>query len=129
MNFLEKYEIVATDIRESLKEALQICKGSLRDVKKQRIWYLIASFLLVIPLIYSMGLDNSVNTLGAIIGFNILRLFVTAILCYAVFMSTIWNCVEKNALKAGCLAMEIHLLQLNNNIRNNIDSNSTALGT
>lgn len=63
-----------------------------------------------------MGLDPSTGSIGVSIGVNIARLLVTAILCYALFMSSIWNCVECNALKAGYLAMEIHLLQLNNNI-------------
>lgn len=53
------------------------------------------------------------ESIGLDIGLNILRILFTAILCYTLFMSTIWNNVEKNALKAGSLAMEIYLTTLN----------------
>lgn len=107
--------MVDVDPRGSLNDALNICKNSLQDIKRQRLWYLVASLLLILPLTFSIGLDPIIGSLTAVISLNIFRLFVTAILCYTLFMSSIWNSVECNALKAGLLGMEIHLQQLNNN--------------
>ncbi|XP_011298376.1 putative neutral sphingomyelinase [Fopius arisanus] len=110
-----KYDPVEKDIRGPLKEALSICDTSLKEIRKQRIWYLLASLLLAVPLIWSMGFGLSYESIGVSIGVNVGRLLATAILCYALFMSSIWNCVEQNALKAGYIAMETRLLQLNRN--------------
>ncbi|XP_034952401.1 putative neutral sphingomyelinase [Chelonus insularis] len=112
------YQTIECDVRTEIKEALSICEASLKNVRRQRIWYVIANIILIVPLMYSMGIDSSFTTLGYLIGLNILRLVITAVLCYSIFMSTIWSSVEQNALKAGNLAMEVHLLQLNNNINN-----------
>lgn len=116
--FTGKYEVVDTDVRESLKEALSVCEESLKNIKRQRIWYLLISLFLAIPLIWSMGLESTISSIGigTSIALNIGRLLFTATLWYTLFMSSIWNCVEKNALKAGYLAMEIRLMQLNNHI-------------
>ncbi|XP_015432024.1 PREDICTED: putative neutral sphingomyelinase isoform X2 [Dufourea novaeangliae] len=110
---------VNPDVRDSLKEAINICETSLKTVHRQRIWYLILTCILGVPLIWSMGLDYSVASVGVTIGLNILRIFLTATVCYTLFMGTIWNSIEKNALKAGCLGMEIHLTNLNNNLFKN----------
>ncbi|XP_003693892.1 putative neutral sphingomyelinase [Apis florea] len=104
------------DIKDSLKEAINICETSLKNVRRQRFWYLLLGCILIIPLIWSIGLDCSFTSLNVIIGLNIGRIFLTAILCYTLFMSSIWNSVEKNALKAACLGMEICLGNLNNNL-------------
>ncbi|XP_003705882.1 neutral sphingomyelinase isoform X1 [Megachile rotundata] len=104
------------DVRDSLKEAIQICETSLKSIQRQRYWYLLIDLILIIPLIWSMGLDCSVTSYGISIGVNIGRLLLTAIFCYALFMCSIWNSIEKNALKAGCLGMEIYLTNLNNNL-------------
>ncbi|XP_016905818.1 putative neutral sphingomyelinase isoform X2 [Apis cerana] len=104
------------DIKDSLKEAINICETSLKNVRRQRFWYLLLGCILIIPLIWSIGLDCSFTSLDVIIGLNIGRIFLTAILCYTLFMSSIWNSVEKNALKAACLGMEICLGNLNNNL-------------
>ncbi|XP_046747788.1 putative neutral sphingomyelinase [Diprion similis] len=109
-------EIVGSDVRESLKEALGICQLALKSIKRERIWYLIASCILIVPLILSMGFEYKTTSIGVSIGINVGRLFLTAVLCYVIFMSTLWNSVEKNALKAGYRAMELHLKQLNNQL-------------
>ena len=103
------------DIKDALKEAISICETALRKVQKHRIWYLLTSCILIIPLIWTMGLDYLITNFGASIGFNLLRLLLTAVLCYVLFMSTIWNSLEKNALKAGCSQMEIYLTKLTTN--------------
>lgn len=106
-------------MRESLKEALGICESALKSIKCQRIWFLIVSCVLLVPLLLSMGFDYQTTSIGISVALNIGRLFLTAILCYAIFMSSLWTSVEKNALRAGCLAMELHLLQLNNQLSSN----------
>ncbi|XP_058789340.1 putative neutral sphingomyelinase [Phymastichus coffea] len=108
------------DVRDSLKEAMSICEAALSNVQRQRIWYLLASFVIVIPLLLSMGLDYLVSNIGISIGFNFLRLLLTALLCYSLFMSSLWNKLEQNALKAGCSAMEIHLMKLSNNYNGHV---------
>ncbi|XP_032671814.1 putative neutral sphingomyelinase [Odontomachus brunneus] len=97
------------DVTDSLKEAVEICDTALRSVQRRRFWYLLFSCILFIPLIWSIGL-NAINiSLGVSIGLDILRIFVTVIWCYTLFMSSIWNSAEQNALKAGCLAIKIYL--------------------
>lgn len=112
------YKIDNIDIRESLQEAIRICESAMISVRYQCFWYLLAVFLLIVPIIWSMGLDSTTTSIGICIGLNIGRLVLTALLCYALFMSFIWNSVERNALKAGCLAMKIHLIQLTNRLSN-----------
>ncbi|KOC66175.1 Putative neutral sphingomyelinase [Habropoda laboriosa] len=104
------------DIKDSLKEAVNICETSLKNVRRQRIWYLLLGCILIIPLTWSMGLDCSITSLGVTIGLNIGRIFLTVISCYTLFMSSIWNSVETNALKAGYLEMGIYLTNLNNDL-------------
>ncbi|XP_031840231.1 neutral sphingomyelinase [Nomia melanderi] len=107
---------VNVDIRDSLKEAINICETSLKSVRRHRILYLIFACVLTVPLVCSMGLDCTIVSVGVNIGLNVIRVFLSAMLCYTLFMSTIWNSVEKNALKAGRLEMEIYLTNLNNNL-------------
>lgn len=97
------------DVIDSLKEAVEICDTALRSVQRQRFWYIFFSCILFIPLIWSIGLNGINMSLGINIGLDILRIFFTVIWCYILFMSSIWNSVEQNALKAGCLAIKIYL--------------------
>jgi sphingomyelin phosphodiesterase 2 len=113
-------ENINIDMKEALKEAISICEGALFNVRRQRIYYLLISFILVIPLIWSMGLDYLITNFGMSIGFNLLRLFLTAILCYVLFMSSIWNNLEQNALKAWCSTMELHLIKSSNSNESDI---------
>ncbi|XP_043516780.1 putative neutral sphingomyelinase [Frieseomelitta varia] len=112
-------ETINTDVKDLIKEAINICETSLKNIRRQRFWYLLLSCILIIPLVWSMGLDCFLSSLDVTIGVNIGRILLTAILCYTLFMSSIWNSVEKNALKAGCSEMEIYLANLNNNLCKN----------
>lgn len=105
---------INTNVTDSLKEAIEICENALRSVQRQRFWYLLSGCILIVPLLWSIGLNCLNMSLGIEIGLNIARIILTAILCYTLFMSTIWNSVEKNALRAGCLGIEIYMTQLNN---------------
>ncbi|XP_020293777.1 putative neutral sphingomyelinase isoform X2 [Pseudomyrmex gracilis] len=108
------------DITNSMKEALEICEVALKRLQRQRCWYLLWSCILLIPLVWSIGLNYYIGTsIGIDIGLNIARILLTAILCYTLFMSTIWNSVEKNALKAGYSAIEIFMAKLNDNMIRN----------
>lgn len=101
-----------------MKEAIGICETALRNLPKQRLWYLFFSGLLFIPWIW-LGVGYFINNNTALtIGFNIMRFLLTPVLCYTLFMSTLWNEQEKNALKAGCSSMELLLSNLSNNFRN-----------
>ncbi|XP_015185869.1 PREDICTED: putative neutral sphingomyelinase isoform X1 [Polistes dominula] len=106
------------DVRETLKEAIGICESAISSLRSQYFWYLLAVCILIVPVIWSMGLDYTTTSIGISIALNIGRLFLTALLCYALFMSVIWNNTENKALEAGCLAMEIHLIQLTNKLSN-----------
>ncbi|XP_015596804.1 putative neutral sphingomyelinase [Cephus cinctus] len=114
------YEVQEVDVRDSLKEALVICEAALVSIHRRRMWYLLLSLflliLLILPLLLHLLLDQ--NSIAVTIALNVLRFLLTAVLCYTLFMSSIWNNVEKNSLKAGYLAMEMHLVQLNRNLAN-----------
>ncbi|XP_071645128.1 putative neutral sphingomyelinase [Temnothorax longispinosus] len=107
------------DVTDSLKEAMKICENGLKNVHRQRFWYAVSACILIIPLIWSVWLNCMNMSLAVDIGLNIVCIFLTAILCYTLFMSSIWNSVEKNALKAGCSAIEIYMTQLSNDSRQN----------
>lgn len=115
-SFAGEHGINNLNATDSLKEAVEICETSLKSVQRQRFWYLLSGCILVIPLIWSIGLNYIATSLSIDIGLNILRIFLTAILCYTLFMSSIWNNVEKNALKAGCLAIKIYIKQSSNDL-------------
>lgn len=112
------YTIDNADTRESLKEAINICESAMTYIRYQRYWYFLALCLLIVPVIWSMGLDYTTTSVGVSIALNIGRLFFTAVLCYVLFMISIWHSMEKNGLTAGCLEMEIHLMQLTNKLSN-----------
>ena len=103
------------DIIDSLKEAVEICEDALKSVQRQRFWYTLSTCMLIIPLIWIIWLNCMNISLAADIGLNIVCIFLTALLCYTVFMSSLWNCAEKNALRAGRLAIEIYMTCLDNN--------------
>lgn len=107
------------DVTDSLKEAIEICDNALKSVERQRFWYGLSACILIVPLIWSIWLNCMNLSLAVDIGLNIVCIFLTAILCYTLFMSSIWNNVEKNALKAGHSAIEIYTMQLNNDSRQN----------
>ncbi|KAK2586499.1 hypothetical protein KPH14_011397 [Odynerus spinipes] len=104
------------DVKESLKEAISVCESALTCLRRQRFWYLAVACLLIVAVTWSMELVYTTTSVGLSIGLNIVRLFLTALLCYALFMSLIWNSEERKALKAARLAMEIHLMQLTNKL-------------
>lgn len=107
------------DVTDSLKEAITICDNALKSVQRQRFWYALSACILVIPLIWSIWLNCMNMSLAVDIGLNIICILLTAILCYTLFMSSIWNSVEKNALKAGHSAIEIYMKQSNNDLHQN----------
>lgn len=115
----DKHVTKNLDVTDSLKEAIVICENALKSVQRQRFWYALSACMLIIPLIWSIWLNCMNMSLAVDIGLNIVCILLTAILCYTLFMSSIWNSVEKNALKAGRLAMEIYLMQLSNELRQN----------
>jgi len=110
--FADKHVTNALDVTDSLKEAIVICENALKSVQRQRFWYALSACILIIPLIWSIWLNCMNMSLAVDIGLNIVCILLTAILCYTLFMSSIWNSVEKNALKAGYLAMDIYMTQL-----------------
>jgi len=71
--------------------------------------------MLIIPLIWIIWLNCMNISLAADIGLNVVCILLTVLLCYTVFMSSLWNCAEKNALRAGRLAIEIYVTHLDNN--------------
>lgn len=111
--FVDEHGTDNLDVTDSLKEAVIICENGLKSVQRQRFWYALSAGMLIVPLIWSIWLNCMNMSLAIDISLNIICILLTAILCYTLFMSSIWNSVEKNALKAGCLAIEIYMTQSN----------------
>ncbi|XP_012055977.1 PREDICTED: putative neutral sphingomyelinase [Atta cephalotes] len=111
----DKHDVKDLDIIDSLKEAVEICEDALKSVQRQRFWYILSTCMLIIPLIWIIWLNCMNISLAADIGLNIVCILLTVLLCYTVFMSSLWNCAEKNALRAGRLAIEIYVTHLDNN--------------
>lgn len=81
-----------------LKKALEICDEALARVSKHRRQYWMMSGALLLVLIAVLWVEWGVTPLVP---------FITAFMCYMVFMATLWNNMEVNGILAGKLGMQV----------------------
>lgn len=95
-----------------LEDCVGILNKALHMLKFQhRIFYYISAVVLLAMLILSCTFDSSV---GRSVIFNILRIIVVILFTYCLLMATIWNRIEKHAILAGKLAIELSLKAISN---------------
>jgi sphingomyelin phosphodiesterase 2 len=101
-------EITADSIL-SLQESIQICQASLAQLNSHRNSY----YLLAIGMLFLLWNIIEVQPpYGLHIAHLVLKFAFCGIALFFMFMGTIWNAMEKNAVLAGRLAMEISLNDL-----------------
>lgn len=83
---------------EVLQKALEICETALGRVGSHRKQYWMISVALLLVLIAVLWVEWGITPLVP---------FITALMCYMIFMATLWNNMEVNGIIAGKLGMEI----------------------
>ncbi|KAJ1525886.1 hypothetical protein ONE63_009077 [Megalurothrips usitatus] len=81
-----------------LKKALEICDEALGRVGRHKKQYWMMSLALLLVLIAVLWVEWGITPLVP---------FVTALMCYMIFMATLWNNMEVNGILAGKLGMEV----------------------
>lgn len=111
---LEKREPVASGLDKEIQriilcESIEICDVALRRLVFQtRIYWLFS--LILLGLLVTTIVTSS--PFGYPIIYHILRVVLTGAFCFTVIMALLWNRIEKNAVLAGKLTMEISKLKL-----------------
>lgn len=81
-----------------LKKGLEICDKALQNVGSHRKQYWMMAVALLLVLIAMLCVEWGTTPLVP---------FITALMCYMIFMATLWNNMEVNGILAGKLGMEI----------------------
>lgn len=95
-----------------LEESLVVLEEALCRLKTHKIIYLIFSLVLFVILMVSVVLDSP---FGYAILFYVLRALITVLMVFTIIMATIWNKIEKHAVLAGKLAIQVTLKRYNVN--------------
>lgn len=108
---LEKCETRAPEFdRDSLKailgECVEVCDAALRRLLTQKRVFWFFSFVLFCLLIATIATDAP---FGYAIVYHVLRALLTGALCFTIVMASLWNMIERNAVVAGKLTMEVGL--------------------
>lgn len=89
-----------------LHDSISLCETSLDQLNVDRIFYysvaVILGFILVVFLEYP-------STLGFRTLYIILKLLVSGVLLFCIFMGSVWNYMEWNGILSGKVAMELML--------------------
>ncbi|XP_018568210.1 putative neutral sphingomyelinase [Anoplophora glabripennis] len=93
-----------------LEDSLVVLEDALRRLNTHQLIYLIFSLVLFITLLVSAVLDSPV---GYAILFYVLRALITVLMVFTIIMATIWNKIERHAVLAGKLAIEVTLKKYN----------------
>lgn len=111
---LEKCDICETNLDKDsqkmiLNESIQVCDVALRRLVIQKRVYWIFSFILIALLVTTIVTNPP---FGYPIIYHVLRVVLTGVSCFTIVMATLWNRIEKNAVLAGKLTMEVSKLKL-----------------
>jgi hypothetical protein len=101
----------------ALQESVAVCNAALAQLKQHKQSYWLYSTALFLLLLCTIGSENPFSYFKT---YNIIRIVVTIMFCYTVFMAGIWNRMEVNAVLTGKLGIEVVLSSL-------ADSNSDSI--
>lgn len=88
------------EFRETVAEAMKVCKEATESIKKTKTLYLTVGGLLFMFLLGTVGFWPN-NVL-----YDVTKFVLTALCFYCLLMGSIWNRIEINSLKAGLTALE-----------------------
>lgn len=92
-----------------LNESINICDVALhRLVIQKRVYWSFS--LILIGLLITTIVTNP--PFGYSIIYHILRVVLTGVFCFTIIMASLWNRIERNAVLAGKLTMEVSKLKL-----------------
>lgn len=116
---LEKCEVCGPDFdvdsqKMLLSESIQICDEALRRLMVQKLVYWLFSLILLGLLIVTIVTNPP---FGYPVIYHVLRVVLTGALCFTVVMGTLWNRIERSAVLAGKLTMEVSKLKLERRAR------------
>lgn len=95
-----------------LEESLVVLEEALCRLNTHKMVYFIFAFALFVILVVSIVVDPPY---GYAILFYVLRAMITVLMVFAIVMATIWNKIEKHAVLAGKLAIQVTLKKYNVN--------------
>lgn len=96
-------------LRAILAECMDICDTALHRLVMQRRVFWIFTFILFGLLIATIVTQPP---FGFTIIYHVLKVVLTGALCFTIIMGEVWNKIEKHAVRAGKLTMEVSLKQL-----------------
>lgn len=91
---------------EALNEAIDICKENLEKLRSHKTIYFTMALAVMMTLCY---LIDMVPPYGLKTMFTVLRVIVSGLVLFFIFMATLWNSIEANGILSGKLAMDIAL--------------------
>lgn len=91
---------------EALNEAIDVCHDNLDMLRSHKKVYFTMALTVMVTLCY---LIDMVPPYGLKTMFTVLRVIVSGLVLFFVFMATLWNSIETNGILSGKLAMEISL--------------------
>lgn len=89
---------------KALKESRAVCDAALGRLNQDKRSYWIYSAAFFLTLLCTIGLEAPLSCFKT---YNIIRVVVTILLCFTIFMATIWNRMEVNAILTGKLGIEV----------------------
>lgn len=105
-NVTSKNEDDNNGLTTALSEAIDICQENLEKLRSHKTIYFTMALAVMLTLFY---LIDMVPPYGLKTLFTVLRVIVSGLVLFFVFMATLWNSMEANGILAGKLAMEISL--------------------
>lgn len=115
-NVSEEAAVNKAEYVNALQESVAVCNAALAQLKQHKQSYWLYSTALFLLLLCTIGSENPFSYFKT---YNIIRIVVTIMFCYTVFMAGIWNRMEVNAVLTGKLGIEVVLSSL-------ADSNSDS---
>lgn len=104
---------------KALEESIRICDESLQALESHRKTFILMAIAVVVVLF-------SFIDIGPPYGFKpiflIIKIILSGLILFFIFMATIWNVMERHGILSGKLSMEIALKNLNEIMYNNVES-------
>lgn len=89
---------------EALEESGAVCNAALTRLNQDKQSYWIYTAALFLTLLCTIGSEAPFSCFKTC---NIIRIIVTVLLCFTIFMASIWNRMEVNAILTGKLGIEV----------------------
>ncbi|CAD7080239.1 unnamed protein product [Hermetia illucens] len=87
-----------------LEESIEICNARIWKLRNDRIFYVSMALLVAIALFF---IADTKPVYGLQTFFTISKFLLSAVVVFFIFMSTIWNTMERHGILSGKLSMEI----------------------